>query len=816
MTYKKPAVTVIQEFLGLVPALSAVSLPSVAIGASYQLKDNDLLGTFSGSSQDYPYAGKNPGNIIDDSFPVEGEVYPITKKHVSAKLTNAIVEVSALSEGGVFSGVNLSDTSVAANFATAQAGDLIKIVPASGVVVVTAKTNGICLSATGQRNRLSAAVAGQFANVKIGDTVLVTGGDNVNAGSYAVISKSVDTLVFATDLNDGGGDSANVAFSISGSRGQMNEGVYKIKSVTSPTAVVLESPVLENETLVQYSVQRKVSSIPLTRLETLPGNGFIADKNNISLPASLTHGTLPVVSGSVVASYRALRIDLASKVKEYTGIADLNSVFGTDQIHPANPLAYQLSLMLNNTVTPVNGLGLDANAVVNEVLSFSAAHDVLATTEMYALNYLSHNPAIHQMAKAHVEGFSTPEKKKERIAFVNSKLITSVTVQDESTTSTETSGARIIVNTQVDGIYSTASVNVLNDVTADAFLFAKNGDTVVITGGTNAILGERTILSKADSNHVTLSGAPASGNSSDLQYYIVRHDGLESDGITFFDRAASFISDGIAAGHKLNVLSGSLKGQYLITAVLSEKSLSLAQVPGVVTLKEGINYSVSRDLDKSEQAAMVRDYSAALGTRRVLHVWSDIGEAPVGAITYDVPGYFMGGSVTAWVTGLPVQQGFTNLTLTGFLGIKHSSGYFTEDQLDTIAGGGTLVLAQDSEGAALYVRHQLTTDMSAIKFQELSVTKIMDYISKFFRTQMKKFIGTWNIVDTTLDEIKGNFTAAFKFLKEDTKITKIGGVVKSATLVSLAADESQIDTVRARVKVSLPIPLNNLVITVEA
>ncbi|NDD05470.1 MAG: hypothetical protein EB078_11230, partial [Proteobacteria bacterium] len=61
MAYRRPAVTVIQEFIGLVPALAPFTLPTVAVGPCYQLVDNDLVGTYSGVQRDYEFASMMPG-----------------------------------------------------------------------------------------------------------------------------------------------------------------------------------------------------------------------------------------------------------------------------------------------------------------------------------------------------------------------------------------------------------------------------------------------------------------------------------------------------------------------------------------------------------------------------------------------------------------------------------------------------------------------------------------------------------------------------------------------------------------------------------
>lgn len=816
MAYRKPAVTVIQEFVGLVPALAAFSLPTVVVGASYQLVDDDLLGTYSGVLQEYDYASLIGGAQVDLEELDSEELFPATKKPVEVFIRSAEVEIVSSQTTGAGSGTSFTDATLS-QFENVLAGDLVVIVPELGVEIVSAQTNGVTTDSVGLQDRLTAGTSGQFANVKVGDTVTVTGGTNTNTGSYEVLVKiSNDVLKLDANINDGVGPSTDVAYSIAGDRGVSTEGEYRVRSKTDDNTLVLESPLAEAEAPLTYSIKREVDEIALDRD---PLDGFTAAEDNISLPAALEYvldsNSFPILSGDVYANYRALRNDLAANVKSFSRLSDVQAFFGLTQITPQNPLAYGLSIQLQNTTTSVNGLGLDGNAVTDEVLSFQAAADVLALTEMYAIVVLTQNPAIHQLMKTHVEGLSQPEKRKERVVIVNRLLITEETVKDESTTSVLTSGARIIVNTQVDGSALLATPTVLNDATTDQFLNVQKGDTVVITGGTDAILGEFSVVTKNSNNQLTLDGNIVSANSTDLEYYIVRKDGLGANGTTFYDRNATFISDGVAAGMYVRILSGSLAGDHRIATITSEKELELDQVPGVTTLQTAIDYEVFRDLSKDEQATFLKGYSSALGSRRVVNVWPDIVQAPVGQTLQDLPGFYAGCSVGAMTTGLPTQQGFTNLTVSGFLGLKHSTGYFTDDQLDIIADGGTFIFGQEGDEQPLFVRHQLTSDRSAIKFQEYSVTKNVDFVAKFLRNTYKPFIGVYNIIDTTKDELKGTAKAVMTFLKDDTRLPRIGGVVRDGQLTLLEESETQIDTIKMRFKFSIPIPLNNLDITIE-
>ena len=411
---------------------------------------------------------------------------------------------------------------------------------------------------------------------------------------------------------------------------------------------------------------------------------------------------------------------------------------------------------------------------------------------------------------------SQPEMKKERVAIINRKLLLVETVIDETTTVETLTGSRTIVSTQADGIGAVAIPSEVNDVTVDQFFNVKPGDLLVVVGGTNVNLGTYPVLTVPTVNQLTVTGAIFTGTSTDLQYYIVRPDGLSADGLSFYDRNATFLSNNVAAGQYLKILAGPYLGRYKLAGVVSEKEVTLAAaVNGVLTAIHPLTYLVDRDMSKTEQATFIKGYSSAFASRRVVNLWSDILETPVGQTIEDLPGFYGSCAIGAITTGLPTQQGFTNLSISGFLGLKHSSGYFNDTQLNIMADGGTMILAQDVQEAPLYIRHQLTTDRSAIKFQEFSVTKNVDFIAKFLRNAYRGFPGRYNIIDTTLDELRTVAKAVISFLKDDTRLTRIGGVIRSGALVSLVESATQIDTVKMRFKFDIPIPLNNLDITIE-
>jgi len=814
MTYRRPGVTVTQEFVGLVPALAAFALPCAAVGPAYQLVEDDLLGTFSGAQQVYPYASLMGGAIVDLEEIADDELFPKTKKPLKVMLKDVKVEVVAEVSTGAVDENSFTDPTTDI-FAGVQSGDLIAIAAEEGVEIVAANTAGVTYAAN--PNRISSSSL--FGLVKPGDTVSVTGGTNANIGDYSVVAKVSDDMIIVDGDVNAGTDASDLEYSITGDRGDGKE--YRVKSKTDDNTLVLETE-LSAEAPLTYSVVREWDSVELDRVSTFPGNGYKADESGITLPSSLEvvdgSTTWPIASSMVYGEYRALRNDLASEVREYSLLSDVQSVFGVDQITPANPLAYALSVMMQNTVTAVNGLALSEDAADDETLAYTKAGDVIGMTEMYAIAVLTQNPVIHTTFKNHVEQLSLPEKKRERVVLINSKLVDTMVLKDSETTSTELNGSQTIVNTQIDGSADfAADPALLTSPNVDTFLKVQKGDTVTIQDGDNVTAAEYLVDEKIDNENIKLgSSFITSGTAANIQFYVQRQDGIEADGMTFYDRDAAFVADGIAAGHYLNILSGDYKGRYKIGSILADRKLELAEaIPGIAEVVPEVEYQIDRDMQKTEQAGVVAGYSEAIGSRRVVHCWPDIVKAPIGQEVEDLPGFYLCCTVAALTTGLPTQQGFTNTAVSGFLGFDHSTKYFNDEQLNTIASGGTMIFEQDGPSQPLYIRHQLTTDRSAIKFQEFSVTKNVDFIAKFIRTAYLGYPGVYNIIDTTEDDLRTTAKGIITFLKEDTRLPRIGGVIRSGKLKSVVESEEQIDTMKMRFGFNIPIPLNNIDITIE-
>ena len=803
MAYRRPGVQVTQEFADLLPALAAFNLPNCVIGDAYQVVSADQLGDYLGVPASYSYASLNPGNIVDtresNDNELEDHQYPIAVRLMDAKIEQVQERESGYTDEDSL--ISFSDMTSNA-FADVIEGDEIEILERD-IEIVDTKTNG-SVSAT-SADTLTGNSTTEFADVLAGDTVDISGGTDVTAGTYTVLNKIDDqNIQLDSDFFVGAVSTADVQYRIDRTTGTNNAGLYAVKEVTDVNNIELLVPLAEFEGPLAYRVLRKVDEIELDR-----DTHFSADEDSIDILSVLQLDGKDIVSASVEADYRALRVDLQNDVREYKSLTDLQAVFGVDQIVPANPLAFGLAIALQNTVTAVNGLGLGAEFFSNDTLAYQKSLDVLKKTEMYCLTPLTQAPVVHQLYSTHVTQMSFPDKKKERVAIINRTIIEEETIVDSETTD----GFRIIVNTQTDGIVVLGSDTL--SAPADLFDNVQVGDVVSIVGGTGAPVGDYPVDGVDSPTQITLGGGfSATYNGTDVQFFIRRDDGIEANGIVLYDGNASFLTGGVSPGYFVVIEAGNFQGRYPILSVDSDKQISIEQVPGVVSVQAPITYRIEKDLTNSEIADFIAGYASAFGNRRLVLTFPDVVRIPEGAALRELPGFYLGCAIGGLTTGLPTQQGFTNLTVSGFLGFINGSDRFDEEQLDQIADGGVMIFDQEVQEAPLYIRHELTTDRSAIKFQEYQVTKNVDFIAKFMRNAFKDFIGVYNIVDGTFDELKSTSSAVLKFLQEDTKQPRIGGVIRSGKLEKLE-EGTNIDSINMRFKLDIPIPLNNIDITIQ-
>lgn len=479
-----------------------------------------------------------------------------------------------------------------------------------------------------------------------------------------------------------------------------------------------------------------------------------ADASDLLLDSDLLGSSTP--TASVYVTYRALRVDVSPDASNPT----LLSVSSVDEIETKlgaisveNPLAYgAYCALLNCPSTTVYALGvgaITASKPNGTLEAFTSAFEFLEGYDVYSVAPLTQDPAVHAVLQTHVDAMSESTSKSERIGLFSQAL---PSYEKAELVASGTDG-----NT---GAAFTSSASAEFSASVDfAAAGVEAGDILVVSATSTS----------ADSPDV------ANGTVGPLY-------GIEIASVKPGDDFVLLL-DGTATGVSTDWNS------------LVDVSFSVYR-PGA---------AISQPTDQAEQVALIGE---GFADRRMFHVWPDQLTADVQGTEQIVEGHYLAAAVAGKVSQVPPEQGLTNLSVAGFTGVKHSNGYFSRQQLDRMAGGGTFIYVQDSSSAPPRCRHQLATDVSTLQRREMSITKVVDYVAKFLRISLVKHVGRFNITQQYLDALSTIVSGLLRSVVES-------GRVESAKLVSLAQSETSPDRVEAQVALGVYSPSNYIVVTIE-
>lgn len=766
MAYRRPGVEVIQDFQNQTPALALPTLPNLVVGPAYQIEAdadvgqyNDVSGT-AAVAQTFPYTGLAPGAIVDTAD-LETFDQPSVQMPVGITLENAYL-------------VELSGTAGSTG--------------ASAPVV-----------------QFNDATSNQFAAINPGA---------VGAPTFYL------QVVSGTGINP-----SDLPLNL-------------IVGKTTANQIVLAREVSPSMSVVVYRILSFHSAVvlPPAQFSTL---GITKTTSLVSLPATLTSSTTDsrkIAIGEVHLSWRALRPDLADVITTVSpvpnGLAALEAIFGVGEVVPPNILAYGMLCAMNNTTTPINGLGLTATFLTDENAAYLEALDFAGDKDVYALAICSQQPIDHQTLSSNVTSESDPTVGRERIGFINRQLLTFSVITPSDGIGTQIGGVTSTSNNTVFRDTVTPATFITNGVHVGDFLEIsaytatpgvvrtithQSGDDV--TGSSRTWIFANGAFSQADVGRELIVTAAANG-ANNTAHFIASVTNATTVVTT---SATTPVTETFGGGVTANVTQATLtasqdafiKGtRFFVASVNSETQLTLQVDPtsGFPGTLSAVTYRVTANMTLDQQAAFLAGYSTSFANRRLYNVWPDVLFAPVNGVDTALPGYFGCCALVGFVSGLPSQQGLTNLAITGFDGREHGKDYFSDTELDTIAGGGTLILEQDVAQAPLFVRHQLSTDMSSVQFRELSVTKNVDLVARFFRGLMAPYIGPWNVTTALLDHLKTVTTGGISFLK-NSSAPRAGSVLIEGTIVSLTVDPDEGDQVDEVIDIDIPLPFNYLQLT---
>lgn len=302
----------------------------------------------------------------------------------------------------------------------------------------------------------------------------------------------------------------------------------------------------------------------------------------------------------------------------------------------------------------------------------------------------------------------------------------------------------------------------------------------------------------------------------DLQYYTctVTSDGSGNRLVTLVAGDLDFTVLDLSEDD-LFVLPQSDDAAYPILEILSSTELLLKSGPSA-PLSPSAPFYIDKANTVANQKAYVRGQARAQGNDRVTGVWVENGTSLVGGATTVIPNRFLAAFVAGLRAGLLPQQGTTRYTVPMIVNASAMYGRYTEEDLNEVAADGVMVITQDEDTKKVYIRHQITTNVSeGSLYYEDNVRPILDYLSFRYDDGLDPLIGKRNVTSGTLTDMRRIITDISTEASLADYNSEIGPMIVSATNIQVVRSTLAKDRVLTSVDVDIPTPLNNITHTIN-
>ena len=281
-----------------------------------------------------------------------------------------------------------------------------------------------------------------------------------------------------------------------------------------------------------------------------------------------------------------------------------------------------------------------------------------------------------------------------------------------------------------------------------------------------------------------------------------------SNYIRLTDTSGEFITKGVKPGdivrakYQSDGFGGQTYTEFVVDVVVSEEELDFL-TPATTPTGVPALYEIWHPMSLTEQAMDYGQRAAAFANRRVTVVFPP----NPGRNGVRVPNYFLACTLAAYRGAAAPHQGLTNAAVPDWDDLEEASVTFA-DQLDLIANFGVYIITQSPTGT-VFVRKQLTTDLTDTKRAEDSATVNVDSISYYFLSLLSPFIGRANVVPSAIKLIETKINQGIEFLVSDTFTEELGGQLTDADIEFIRPHVTFLDRVVVRLNTTIPIPLNN-------
>lgn len=282
---------------------------------------------------------------------------------------------------------------------------------------------------------------------------------------------------------------------------------------------------------------------------------------------------------------------------------------------------------------------------------------------------------------------------------------------------------------------------------------------------------------------------------------------------------ATFVTDGIRAGDELRTLFGAdafgneTYSSVLIDSVIDEENIILVS-PGfsaaVGSSGNPQRIQIIRALTQDEQAIEAKKLSESFADSKVVNVFPDI--------PLDDAEYYLAAAIAGLACSVVPHQPITEYAITGYSSQKATKKRFTETQLNVIASGGTLIVTREIGSGTVFIRHQITTDVSDIRKSEFSMVRNYDSIADYVLQGFKSFKGKWNQHENFFQILDTQLRHRFNYLVNTSVTETAGPQLKSWNSASLKIAQNPVlkTAVDMEAEVEMPYPANQLKLKLTA
>lgn len=180
----------------------------------------------------------------------------------------------------------------------------------------------------------------------------------------------------------------------------------------------------------------------------------------------------------------------------------------------------------------------------------------------------------------------------------------------------------------------------------------------------------------------------------------------------------------------------------------------------------GVNPSDITDMKSMDELIeKVGGLSQGLDNERIMNVFGGTSvEMVISSKRYVLPMHFMNVAIASYDTTIGMAEPLSTREITIFS--KLNGPRFRPRQWDMLARHGVFIVHQPETNGPIVIRHQLTSKQSdAAEYQEYSIIKNFDAVTKRMRDRMAPYAGRLNITDGYMERIDATFTSAVEEVK---------------------------------------------------